>query len=256
MKVVVLVKEVPDTWGDRQLDLQTGILDRDASDRVLDEINERAIEFAVSLVGQDPGTEVTLLSMGQAPVAQSLRKGLAQGATRGVHILDERLAGADMTLTAEALAGAIRREGFDLVVAGASSTDGAGGVIPAMVAEHLNVPHLTSLNTVEVSGSRVSGERPTATGLVRLAVNLPAVISVTDAMPEARLPSFKSVAAAKKKTIDTLTLADLGIDPDSAPRSIMVQVAPRPARSAGVKIIDQDDAGEQLVEFLVKNRLV
>jgi len=256
MKIVVLVKEVPDTYGDRKLGLETGLADR-SGDRVVDEICERALEAAITLAGKAGDTEVVVLSMAGEAAQATVRKGLAMGAASAVQVIDEQLVGADVSLTAQVLAAALRRIGFDLVIAGNQSTDGSAGVVPAMVAELLDVPQLTALNTVEVDGDRVSGERAIDGGTARVSATLPAVVSITERMPDPRLPSFKGIMAAKKKPFETLSLADLDVDADAAaqPWSIMTAVAERPARTAGVKITDTGDAGEQLAKFLVDNRL-
>ncbi len=257
MKIVVLVKEVPDTYGERRLNLETGLADRDANDRVLDEIGERATEVAVSYAESHPDTEVTVLTVGPETVPTTLRKALAMGATNGFHVLDDALRGADLTLTAEALAQAIERIGFDLIIAGDISTDGTAGVIPAMLAERLGIAHATSLNSLEISDTEIAGERETSGGTITLSASLPAVVSITERLPDPRFPGFKGIIAAKKKSIDTVDLADLGIDADAdVPRSIMIAVSEKPARSAGTKIVDEGTAGQQLADYLVQNRLV
>ncbi|MCR2813343.1 electron transfer flavoprotein subunit beta/FixA family protein [Microbacterium sp. zg.Y1090] len=257
MKIVVLVKEVPDTYGDRKLSLETGLADRDASERVLDEIGERSLEVALSYADKNPGTEVVVLSMAPEASAATIRKGLAMGAASAVQVVDEALAGADLGLTAEVLAAAVKRTGFDLVITGNQSTDGSGGVIGAMIAEHLNVPHATALGSVEISEGSVSGTRITDAGSARVTAQLPAVISVTEALPDARFPNFKGIMAAKKKPFETISLADLDVDAgvDTVARSIMTAVSEKPPRSAGVKITDEGDAGEKLAAFLIENRL-
>jgi len=258
VKIVVLVKEVPDTYGDRKLNLETGLADRAASEAVLDEIGERSLEVALSYADKNPGTEVVVLSMTPESSAATVRKGLAMGAASAVQIADEALAGADTVLTAEVLAAALKRTGFDLVIAGNQSTDGSGGVVPAMVAELLAVPLASGLNSVELTEESVAGERAIEGGTQRVRSGLPAVISITERLPDARFPNFKGIMAAKKKPFETLTLADLGIDPmdPAAARSIMLSVSEKPPRAAGVKIVDEGDAGVKLAEFLAENRLV
>lgn len=256
MKIVVLVKDVPDTGGDRALDLETGLLDRAGSERVLDEICERALEVVLSYK-ESSEAEVTVLSMGPAEAAASIRRGLAMGADSAVQVAGDELVGADIGLTAEVLAAAIQRIGFDLVVAGNMSTDGSGGTVPAMIAELLDVPALTSLSRVEITADGVSGTRVTEVGTVDLSSGFPALVSVTEALPEARFPSLKGIMAAKKKTIETVSLDGLGVEVLGAtPRAIMTEVSETPPRGAGVKITDEGDAGEQLAEFLVTNRLI
>ena len=258
MRIVVLVKEVPDTWGDRKLSLETGLADRAASEAVLDEIGERALEVALSYADAHPGTEVVVLTMARESAATTLRKALAMGAGSAVQVVDEALLGADMGLTAEVLAAAVRRAGFDLVIAGNLSTDGSGGVLPAMIAELLDVPQLTALSSVELSDGEVHGTRVSDGGTMAVSAPLPAVISITEALPDARFPNFKGIMAAKKKPFETVSLTDLGVDADrpDASRSIVIAVTERPPRQAGVKITDSGDAGEKIADFLVSNRLV
>ena len=257
MRIVVLVKEVPDTYGDRTLSLETGLADRAASERVIDEIGERALEVALSYADAHAGTEVVVVSMASEAAAATIRKGLAMGATEALQVVDEALVGADLGVTARVLAAAVRRAGFDLVITGNLSTDGAGGVIPAMLAEHLGVPHATALSAVEIAEAGISGTRATDAGSAQVSAPLPAVISITEALPDARFPNFKGIMAAKKKPFATVTLADLGVEIDvaAAPQSIMTAVNQKPPRGAGVKIVDEGDAGEKLAAYLIENRL-
>jgi electron transfer flavoprotein beta subunit len=257
MRIVVLVKEVPDTYGDRKLSLETGLADRAASEAVLDEVGERAVEVALSYADANAGTEVVVVSMGPQSAQSSVRKGLAMGAGSALQVVDDELVGADMGLTAQVLAAAIQRVGFDLVIAGNVSTDGLGGVVPAMVAELLGVPQLTALSAVEVSADTVAGTRASDGGTMRVSAPLPAVISITDALPDARFPNFKGIMAAKKKPFDTVSLADLGVDAmdPEASRSIVIGLSEKPPRQAGVKITDEGDAGQKLADFLIENRL-
>jgi len=257
MKIVVLVKEVPDTYGDRKLSLETGLADRGASERVLDEIGERALEVALSHADAHAGTEVVVLSMASEASTATVRKGLAMGAASAVQVVDDGLLGADLGLTAEVLAAAVQRTGFDLVIAGNLSTDGSGGVIPAMVAELLGVPSATALNSLIITDGSVSGERASDGATMTVSAPLPAVVSITEALPDARFPNFKGIMAAKKKPFETLSLADLAIEPEdhSASRSIIIGLTEKPPRQAGVKIVDEGDAGEKLAEFLIQNRL-
>lgn len=258
MKLVVLVKEVPDTYGDRKLNLETGLADRGASDAVLDEISERAMEVALSFRDSNADAEVVALAVAPSDSVATVRKALAMGADRAIHVADEALLGADVMLTAETLAAAIKREGFDVVIAGNSSTDGSSGMVPAAIAEYLGVPHASGLSSVELTEGQVSGSRPVDGGVQQVSAVLPAVVSITEALPDPRFPNFKGIMAAKKKPLEEVTLADLTVSADdpSVARSIMLQVAEKPPREAGVKIVDEGDAGEKLAAFLIENRLV
>ena len=130
MKVVVLVKQVPDTYEKRQISLDTGMLVREASENVVDEIDERVCAVAAELKNNGTATEVVSVTMGPAGADKAIRKVLALAADRAVHIVDDALAGSDMVQTARVLAAAV--SDADLVLSGAASTDGAGEV-PAMM---------------------------------------------------------------------------------------------------------------------------
>jgi electron transfer flavoprotein beta subunit len=254
MKIIALVKQVPDTGGERTLKAD-GTVDRDASERIIDEINERALEVALSYKDSNKQTEVVLMTMGPADATTTLRKGLSMGADSAVHIVDDGLAGSDAAKTSAVLAAAITQVGFDLVVAGNESTDGRGGVIPAMLAERLGVAQLTHLNSVELTDTIVSGERTIDGGTLKAHASLPAVISVTEIAAEPRFPNFKGIMTAKKKPVTTLSLGDLQVDAPST-HTVIVDVAERPARTAGKKIVDDGNAGTELAEFLAAERLI
>lgn len=256
MKIVVLVKQVPDTGEERKLDLSNGWLDREASDAIADEINERALEVALQHKDSDKKTEVVVLSMGPADANQAIRKALSMGADSAVHVVDDSLAGADVVRTGAVLAAALRATGFDLIVAGNESTDGRSGAVPAMIAERLGLPLLGSLHSAELSDSGVSGVRQGEAGTLNVHAPLPAIIAVTERSAEARFPNFKGILTAKKKPVTVYSLADLGLESGDSARSVVVSVAERPARAAGKKIVDDGNAAAELADFLVAGRLV
>jgi electron transfer flavoprotein beta subunit len=251
MKIVVLVKQVPDTWIPRRLHVDTGLLDRDAGERIIDEIGERALEIA--LVEKDrAGAEVVAVTMGPDAARDALRRALAMGADSAVHVLDDRLQGADLAQTARVLAAVIRSLDADLIVAGNESTDGRGGVLPAMLAEHLGLPHATSLDSVEIDGGGVRGSRATEYGSSRVSADLPAIISITERSAEPRFPSFKGILTAKKKPVRTVSVDGLVgiVEADGVSATRIESVAERPARSAGIKITNDGTAAVQLADFL------
>jgi electron transfer flavoprotein beta subunit len=260
MKIVVLAKQVPDTWSDRKIDLESGLLDRGASEPVPDEINERALESALVVKDAAKDTEVVVLAMGPEDATKTVRKLLSMGADSAVLVSDPALAGSDMVQTARVLAAAIGKiGGVDLVVAGNEATDGRGGMIPAMVAQVLGVPVLPGLDAVQISAEQVSGQAQVDGGTLELSSGLPAVVSVTEKSAEARFPNFKGIMAAKKKPVENWSLTELGIaaGPEAAAvRSVMVSAAARPPKQAGPKVADDGTAAAQLAEFLVSNRLI
>ncbi|BDZ47872.1 electron transfer flavoprotein subunit beta [Frondihabitans sucicola] len=255
MKIVVLVKQVPDTWGERRLDLSTGLLDRSSSDLIIDEVGERALEAALAYKDSHDA-DVVVMTMGPSGATDVLRKGLAMGADTAVHVLDDALAGSDMVRTATVLAAALRRTGFDLVITGNESTDGRGGAIAPMLAEILGLPQVTYLNSLAITTEGISGERGTEAGTQDVHASLPAIASVTERSPEPRFPGFKGSMRAKKKPLETWSLADLGAFEAPAARSVVLTATERPARTAGRTIVDDGSAAHELAAFLSDAHLI
>ncbi|MFE4082559.1 electron transfer flavoprotein subunit beta/FixA family protein [Paenarthrobacter sp. YIM B13468] len=257
MKIVVLTKQVPDTWSDRKIDLESGMLDRGASEAVPDEINERALENALRLKDSREDTEIVVLAMGPEDAGKTLRKLLSMGADSAVLVSDGALAGSDMVQTARVLAAAVGKLGsVDLVVAGNAATDGRGGMVPAMVAEILGWPVLPSLDELTIAPDAVSGVAQIDGGVLRLSSGLPAVVSVTEKSADARFPNFRAIMAAKKKPLVGWSLDDVGIAATPEVASVMVSASARPAKKAGPKVVDDGTAAAQLAEFLAAKRLI
>ena len=185
---------------------------------------------------------------------QGLRQALAMGASKAVVIDDPSLRGSDALLTARVLAAVIAREGFDLVIAGTESTDGYSGVVPQMVAEFLDVPALTYATEVKAEGEKVVIHRQTTTGYEVVEASLPAVVTVTAGVVEPRYPTFKGIMDAKKKPVDNLTLADLGLTPELGQKVGAITEAP--ARSGGTKIEDDGEAHLKVVELLAQKKVI
>ncbi|XVV02379.1 electron transfer flavoprotein subunit beta/FixA family protein [Actinosynnema sp. CA-248983] len=260
MNIVVLVKQVPDTWSERKLTDADHTLDRESADAVLDEINERAVEEAL-LLQEAHGGEVTVVAMGPDRATDAIRKALSMGADKAVHVSDEALHGSDVLTTAKVLAKAIGTvEGFDLVIAGNEATDGRAGAVPAILAELLGLPQVTQVRKLTVEGGTIKAERETDEGVAHLEASLPAVVSVTEKINEPRYPSFKGIMAAKKKPVSTLTVGDLGLDAGEvglgAAWSTVLEAAPKPPRSAGQRVEDSGDGGRKIAEYLVGQKLI
>ncbi|TLW92157.1 electron transfer flavoprotein subunit beta/FixA family protein [Saccharomonospora piscinae] len=258
--IVVLVKQVPDTYSERKLNENDHTLDRESADAVIDEINERAVEEALKIKEAGEG-EVTVLCVGPDRATDAIRKALSMGADKAVHVSDEALRGSDLIATAKVLAAAVRTvENVDLVIAGNEASDGRGGAVPAVLAELLGMPQLTHARQVSVEGGAITVDRETEDGITHLQANLPAVISVTEKINEPRYPSFKGIMAAKKKPVNTLTVADLGVDAGEVglanASSVVVEAAPKPPRTAGQKVGDEGDGGAKVAEYLVSQKLI
>src|SRR6202000_839315 len=240
------MKQVPDTEVERSLKPGDNTVDRASVDGVINYLDEFAIEEALK-IGEAQGGEVTILTMGPEKASDSIRKALSMGADKAVHVIDDALAGSDAVESSLALAEALKVVGFDLVVFGCESTDARTGLVPAMVAERLGVPQLTLAGKVEVAGGEVTIRRVTDDGVATVTGALPAVVSVNEKINEPRYPTFKGIMAAKKKPVQTLTLADLGVEAGQvglANAGTWVEdFAQRPPRAAGVQVKDEGDGG-------------
>jgi electron transfer flavoprotein beta subunit len=259
MNIVVCVKQVPDTAVERTLKPGAGTLDRESPDGLINEIDEYAIEEGLK-IAEAHGGEVTILSMGPAKAAESIRKALSMGADKAVHVLDDALAGSDAAVTSLVLAEALKQTGFDLVILGSESTDARTGMLPAMLAERLGVPQLTLASKVDIDGGSVSIRRVTDEGNATVTAQLPALVSVVEKINEPRYPSFKGIMAAKKKPVQTLSLADLGVDAGAAGLAgswtAVADFAAKPPRAAGQVVKDEGDGGTTVAAFLAERKFI
>ncbi|GAA5182225.1 electron transfer flavoprotein subunit beta/FixA family protein [Rugosimonospora acidiphila] len=259
MNIVVLVKQVPDSGSERSLSPDDNTVDRGSANNVINEMDEYAIEEALK-IQEAHGGEVTVLTVGPQHASDSIRKALSMGPDKAVHVVDDALHGSCALATSKVLAAAIGRLSPDLVISGAESTDGRVQVIPHMIAERLGIAALTGARKVTIDGATLTVERQTDEGYEVVTAATPAVISVWDTINEPRYPSFKGIMAAKKKPVETLTLADLGISADevglAGASSAVVEAGKRPPRQGGTKVSDEGDGGVKLVEFLASEKFV
>ena len=259
MNIVVCMKQVPDTEVERSLNPGDNTVDRESVDGVINYLDEFAIEEALK-IAEAHGGEVTVLSMGPAKAVDSIRKALSMGADGAVHVLDDALAGSDAVETSLVISAALTMVGFDLVMFGSESTDARTGVVPAMLAERLGVPQLTLASKVDISGSEVTIRRVTDDGYAVVTGQLPAVVSVVEKINEPRYPTFKGIMAAKKKPVQTLTLADLSVDAGSVglanAATGVADFAARPPRAAGVIVKDEGDGGAKAAGFLAERKFI
>ena len=257
--IVVLIKQVPDSGSERKLNDSDFTLDREI-DPVIDESNEKAVEAALQ-IKEANGGEVTVLTAGPAKATETIRKALSMGADKAIHIQDDALHGSDAVQTAYVLARALGTvDGVELVIAGNQATDGGVGAVPAMIAEYLELPHLTSLRTLTVDGESLKGERETDEGIFTVEGSLPAIVSVNEKINEPRFPSFKGIMAAKKKEINVVSLAEIEVEAGEVglanAATTVTSVTPKPAKQAGERITDEGDGGIKVAEFLVAQKIV
>lgn len=260
MNIVVCVKYVPDAQEERTF-TEDNTTDREGVDGLLSELDEYPIEAALQINEAAGGGEITVLTVGPEQAADAVKKALQMGADKAVHVVDDAIAGSDAPATSLVLAEAIKKIGNpDLVLMGLASTDGSMSVVPAMLAERLGLPQVTQISTIEVTDGKVTGRRDGDVASETLEASLPAVVSVTDQTNEPRYPSFKGIMAAKKKPVETWSLADLGVDAgqvglDNSWTEVESFTA-RPPREQGQIVTDEGDGGSKLAEFLVSKKFV
>jgi len=257
--IVVLVKQVPDTWAEKRLDPADSTVDRASVDAVMNEIDEYAVEEALR-IKESVGGEVTVLTMGPERAVETIRKALSMGADKAVHLVDDALHGSDALQTSAALAAVLGTLSYDLVICGSESTDARMSVMAPLLAERLGLPQLSNARKVEVGDGTVRIERQTEGGYDVVEGATPAVVSVVEKINEPRYPSFKGIMAAKKKPLTTLSLADAGLDPAtvglaSAP-SRVAEFTAAPPRGAGQIVKDEGDGGAKVAEFLASKKFI
>jgi electron transfer flavoprotein beta subunit len=182
------------------------------------------------------------------------------GADKAVHVVDEAIHGSDAVATSAVIAAALGRLEYDLVLCGAEATDAQMSVMPALLSERLGIAQLSGARKLTIEGGTAKVERQTDAGYWALEAPLPAIVSCWDSMNEPRYPSFKGIMAAKKKPVETRSLADLGVAPSSVGLSNattqVLDFTGRPPKGAGVKVPDEGDGAAKLVEFLAAQKIV
>lgn len=254
MKIAVCMKQIPDP--NQPYSLEGGRLKREGINPVLDPGDEYGIEAGLRIV-ESVGGEVTVISMGPPKALEAVRRALSIGAHRGILVSDDLLEGADGLTTARVLAAAIRRLQPDLVIAGVESTDGSMGTVPGTVAELLGIPQCTIVKQIEAGEGRIRAHRQTAAGYDEVECLLPALVTVTAAVGQARYPTFRGIMQAKSKPLEQLTVADLGLAPEQVrPTQEVVDVRRAPERGPGEIVEDGADAAGRIVEFLASQKVI
>jgi electron transfer flavoprotein beta subunit len=266
LKICVLVKEVPDAAVEKRIDPSTGRMDR-SGERNLNPYDTHAIEAAMQIRegGAIEVEEIVAVTMGPSSATRALQKAVSLGADRSVHLSDDVLAGSDVAATGYALSKALEAEAPDLVLLGQQSDDGECYTIGAVVADHLKMPSLTQVIKMDLDGQSppaLTCERQAEYGYDTVEVTLPAVISVGDAINEPRYPSLKAIMGAKKKPLQTVAAADVGIDASlvggEGSRVQCGDFKDPPAKAAGMIIEDEDtnDTVEKIVAWLDERKLI
>jgi electron transfer flavoprotein beta subunit len=274
VNIIVCVKHVPDATADRKFE-DDNTVDRVGVDGLLSELDEYAVEQALQLkekageASDGQSVEVTALCVGPEKAVDAVRKALQMGADKGIHVVDDAIAGSDAIATSLVIAKAIEKAGsesgagggVDLVLCGMASTDASMSVVPAMLAERLSWPQVTMASVIESQGDQVRIKRDGDTATEVIGATMPLVLSVTDQSGEARYPSFKGIMAAKKKPLDIWSLGDLGVDAGDVGLSVawteVEDTTARPPRTQGEIVKDEDGSGATaLTEFLASKKFI
>ena len=256
MKIVVCVKCVPD--GRARLDPATARIDRRGAMDV-NAFDLYAVEVAVR-AKEERGAEVVVVSVGPAGAAEALRTPLALGADRAVLVSDDAAAGSDLLGTARIVAALLGREGPDLVLFGQQTSDGGGALLWSAVGEWTRLPVVSQVTALELGEDAVRATRQTEAGDEVVEAPLPALVAVTDAVAELRYASLKGMMGAKRKALEVLGLADLGVAASAVggagARTEVLRIGPPPTRPAAVRVDDGDDAAAAVVDFLAGRALL
>jgi electron transfer flavoprotein beta subunit len=259
LRIVVLLKAVPPV-GSERLDnsfrtIRPASLEANGND-------EYTLEAALKLVEKDGG-EITLLAVGPAGALDAIRKGLAMGATKAVHVQDDAIAGSDIPATVNVLVAALQKLEYDLVLAGADTSDGQAGVVGAALAARLALPLLSYASLIEPSADAksVRVRRLTATGYDVLEAPTPALIVGTQLLGDPRYPSLRGIMQARSKVVQTWSLADIGVDAGTvgtkAATTKVTGAEPPPPRAGATVVRDAPDAAvDKVVDFLAARRLI
>lgn len=260
MKVVVCVKQVPVTTGERRYrpDFR---LDRDAAERVVNPLDEYAIEVALRLQEAGSADAVTYMSMGPEEATDALRRALAMGGDDAVLVTDPVLPGSDEWATAKVLAAALEKLAPDLTLCGMASDDARGSLVPGAIAAIRALPLLSYASELTVADGAVRIRRLSATGYDVLEAPMPAIVSVTDQVGEPRYASLKGIMGAKRKPMETWSLSDIGLAADQLRGGALTRVVearPPEAKPPAERIegVGAEDAAAKLTDWLAERKLI
>ena len=252
MNVLVCVKQIPDPNAPGKLDPQTKRLVREGVDLVLDPGDEHGVEAGLQLVEKDGG-EVTIISMGPPKALEAIRRALAMGAHRGILITDRALQNSDAISTARAIAAAIKGQNYELIICGTESTDGSSGAVPAQLAELLGLPLLCFAKKLEVGDGKAVIDRQTDDGYDVVEAPLPALVTVTGGINEARYPALRGIMQAKNKEVRQVGLKDIGLEGQAGMAALtqeVIEATPAEPRKAGEVIDDKGEGAKRVADFL------
>ncbi|MFO7650720.1 MAG: electron transfer flavoprotein subunit beta/FixA family protein [bacterium] len=252
MNIAVCIKQVPSTETRIRVSTQTGFVDTSDAEWVINPYDEYALETALRLKEQLGAATITAVSLGPDRAKAALKTALATGADSAVHLWDAAFEGLDALGTGRALAVAVKRAPFDLVLCGKQAIDDDMAAVPQAVAHFLGIPHVAVVAEAHFEGTNVTAHREVEGATEVVELGLPCLLTIQKGKFEPRLPTLKGMMAAKKKEIPTLGAADLGLDASALTRGLL-PVGDRlpPGRKPG-RVIEGDPgaAVNELVRVL------
>ena len=242
MKILVLVKQVPDTATQVKIGGDGKAIETQGITWIVSPYDEFAVEEALRIKEKRGQGEVVAVTVGPERAKEALRSCLAMGADRAIHVNDPALGAADTLMTARALAAVIKQEQPSLVLVGRQAIDDDRGAVGAQLAEVLDWPcaYWIMEETIDGDGKTVKAARQVEGGLEVFDVPLPAVLAAQKGLNEPRYPTLKGIMGAKKKEIKDMKAGDLGLGAD-APQLSITKLEALPPRPPG-RIIDGDVA--------------
>lgn len=254
MKILVLMKQTFDT--ETKISLAAdGQVDSTGVNYVVNPYCEFAVEEALRIKEKLGTGEVVILSMGAEQAETAIRTCLAMGADRGILVSDPALDGGDEFTSAQVLAKALQKEGYDIILAGFQAVDDGSAQVGPRVAELLNIPQVTIITKLDLEGGKAVATREIDDGVELIEVPLPAIFTAQQGLAEPRYPSMKGIMQSKKKPLDRWSLADLGISADEVgakAAKVKVETISMPAARQAGKIVGGEpaEAAVELVKLL------
>ena len=245
MDIVVLLKQVPATESLIQVAEDGVSIKTDEIKWVINPYDEFAVEEALRIREAHGGT-VTILSVGPDKAVEAIRTALAMGADKGILVNDPAAVGLGALATARILAAALQQLSWELIIAGQRAVDRDQFQVGPAVAEYLDIPNVSLVIKAEVDGGAVRCHRTIEGGTVVVESGLPALLTTQRGLNEPRYASLPGIMKAKKKPLETQSLADLGIDPAALeqPKVRVAALSPPPERAGG-RIIEGETAAEK-----------
>jgi electron transfer flavoprotein beta subunit len=247
VNIVVCIKQVPDTETQIKVAADGKSIDTGEIKWVMNPYDEFGVEEALR-IQKAKGGEVTVVSAGPKRATEALRTALAMGADKAVLVEDEDLYGADPVFAAKILAKAVGELSPDLVFFGQRAVDDDAGLAAQAFAQYLDMPQVSLVTKVEVGEGSLTAERPIEGQTLVIEAPLPCVLTAQRGLNEPRYASLPGIMKAKKKPLDTKTLADLGLERED--NLEITAITPPPQRAAGVVI--QGETPAEMAAALAK----